>query len=268
LSHHPALHGVFAKLQKLDIFEHDLRDIYDRGFADFWDRYSQEMGQDIAHFAALLPPGGGRVLDLACGSGRVGIALAEQGAQVDGVELSQAMLDLVDERLQHLTSGVRARLQFFQGDMCAFELPHRYDLIVVGATSISLLLERAQRCAMFDRERRHLAPGGKFSFDVWNVDGDRWRKHHDDLDVLSIERDDGQEFAIVGQQFCTEKRTIDLNIFREFIAWDGSTTRTLGYSRKAWLDDAELRTDLEANGLRLLRQSHEHDTVLFVAVAA
>ena len=94
---------------------------------------------------------------------------------------------------------------------------------------------------------------------MWNVDGDRWRKHHDDLDVLSIERDDGQEFAIVGQQFCTEKRTIDLNIFREFIAWDGSTTRTLGYSRKAWLDDAELRTDLEANGLRLVQQSHEQD---------
>ncbi len=45
-------------------------------------------------------------------------------------------------------------------------------------------------------------------------------------------------------------------------------TRTLGYSRKAWLDDAELRTDLEANGLRLLQQSHEQDTVLFVAVAA
>lgn len=258
------LHGIFAKLNRLDLFEEEAHDLYDAGFADFWNAYAGSDVSDIPLFERLLASPDAHVLDLACGAGRIGIALARGGVRVDGVELSPAMLALARRNLEAETAAVRERLRFFQGDMCTFAAPRRYDLVILGVTSLCLLLDAAQRLSLFRQVRRYLAPGGRFIFDILDFSGERWRQFDHFMDVLSREDEHGHEFAIVGQRVFPETRTFSVNVYRETIAWNGDTARALGISLKAWLETAEVTQALAASGLALHEQFDHGGTRYFV----
>ncbi len=92
-----------------------------------------------------------RVLDLACGKGAVGIALAHRlGCRVEGIDAFPAF---VEEALGHAARlGVDARCGFTVGDLRAFLDDKRdYDLAIWGAAgyvlgSLERLLERVRPC--------------------------------------------------------------------------------------------------------------------------
>jgi len=264
-----SFHGIFRALQQLDIFDQPASDdLYGDTFADFWNAYFGDDVSDIPIYQALLASEGAQVLDLACGGGRIGIGLAREGVRVDGIELSPAMLALVERNLAHQAPEVATRLRFYQGNMCSFALPDRYDLIVLGTTSISLLPDAAARAALFRCVKAHLAPGGRFVFDLLDLGQERWKQLDHYLDVWSRETDQGQEFAIVGQRFYPEQHCFTFNVYRETIGWDGATTRTLGSSTKTWIEVDAVAQELPACGLRLADRIDRADLRYFVATAA
>ena len=54
---------------------------------------------DVAFYRRLAESAGGPVLELACGTGRVAIALAEAGNDVVGLDLSEPMLRVAERAL-------------------------------------------------------------------------------------------------------------------------------------------------------------------------
>lgn len=245
-------HGIFSKLSKLDIFENASSDLYSEEFADYYNDLADRYASDVAIYLKHLPQPRGRVLDLACGAGRISIPLAQAGATVDGIDLSNAMLKTAFERLACEDSDIRERLAFHQGDMCTFELPNRYDLILVAATSISLLLTAEQRGQLFAQVKQHLKPCGIFLFDILDFSGDKWRGFDHHTDVWHRETDEGQEFAIIGQRVYPDTRQFIYNVYRECISWNGETRRHIGLSVKAWLDKEVLSAEIEAAGLAIV----------------
>ena len=260
-------HGIFAKLSKLEVIDRVEGDLYEGQFADFWDRYNGNDLADVGHLIRFLPKDG-RALDLASGSGRIGIGLARMGARVDGVELSSGMLGLAKDSLAAEPEEVRARLRFFQGNMCEFSLADRYDLVALGTTSICLLLTAGERRKLFECVHRHLAPGGKFVFNMIDFSGDRWKKFDHYHDVFSHEAKDGQEFVIVGQRVFLDEQRFTLNVYREFVGWDGETKRTMANSTKAMIDADELRGHAAAVGFAIVEEFDADDTRYFVLEAA
>jgi 2-polyprenyl-3-methyl-5-hydroxy-6-metoxy-1,4-benzoquinol methylase len=76
---------------------------------------------------------GSQVLDLACGSGRIAIPLAEAGKQVVGGNLSPEML----QRAQLATEARDLKAEFVRLDMRDFDLGGRlFDTIMVAANSV------------------------------------------------------------------------------------------------------------------------------------
>lgn len=73
---------------------------------------------------------GRRVLDVGCGSGRYSIELAKRGAEVVGVDFSQAMLDVAARAAQ--AEGVASRCRFVRGDIRELPLegPFRCSLAI------------------------------------------------------------------------------------------------------------------------------------------
>ena len=261
----PAYHGIFAKLSELDVYDSGSADLYGPSLADFYNRFLGDFVRDIPCFERLLADSSARVLDLACGSGRIGIALARRGFSVDGLELSKDMLALVDRNLARESAEVRSRLRFIQGDMTSFSLPQRYDLITIGVTSISLLLTAEQRSSLFRCVKEHLARGGKFIFDFLDLHGDKWKTYDNFTDVWSAEGDEGLDYAIVGQRFYPAERRFVFNMYRECVSWDGNTTRSIGTSTKAWLDTEELTEALASEGLRVCQSFGVEGTTYLVA---
>ena len=100
-----------------------------RAYEDFTsgpDSYAESI--EWPCLSALLPPlEGKRVLDLGCGTGRYAFLLEEKGAAVTGVDLSQAMLSLAEQKARRLSSSAK----FLRGDIKRFRevAPGPFDLI-------------------------------------------------------------------------------------------------------------------------------------------
>jgi SAM-dependent methyltransferase len=99
---------------------------------------------------------GRRVLEPACGSGRLVEEMARRGYSVTGFDGNPNALAYARERLAH--EGLHARL--FQAELATFGLPPRFDLAhCLVSTFKYLLSERAAR-AHLRRVSGALKPGG------------------------------------------------------------------------------------------------------------
>src|SRR6266852_3486123 len=81
------------------------------------------------------------VLELACGTGRITIPLAEEGARsgysVVGLDAEPAMLRQAGQKAKRLPASVRSRVSFVKGDMRIWSRRQPFDLIVIPCSSIS-----------------------------------------------------------------------------------------------------------------------------------
>jgi 2-polyprenyl-3-methyl-5-hydroxy-6-metoxy-1,4-benzoquinol methylase len=65
---------------------------------------------DVAFYERLAQETGGPVLELACGTGRIALALAEKGLDVTGVDISDGMLTVARHKAAGRPASVRERL--------------------------------------------------------------------------------------------------------------------------------------------------------------
>lgn len=102
----------------------------------------------------------GDALDVGCGTGRCLGLLARHGFRTDGLDASTAMIDLARQR------SPEARL--FHADICRWELPRSYDLIVAWDSIWHVPL--AQQEAVLTKLCRGLAAGGVLVFTTGGTD--------------------------------------------------------------------------------------------------
>jgi SAM-dependent methyltransferase len=107
---------------------------------------SRFLAQSLDLLIELLPDSR-RTLDLACGEGRNGIFLAQNGFQVTAVDISPCGIDKGVMR----AAGLGVRMNFVQADLETFWPQETYDLII----NFNFLL-RARIPVMIDS----LAPNG------------------------------------------------------------------------------------------------------------
>jgi SAM-dependent methyltransferase len=105
--------------------------------------------------------GGGRALELAIGTGRVAVPLAERGVPVTGIELSRPMLDQLRTKVDETTIPVVV------GDMATAGASGTFSLVYLVYNTISNLLTQAEQVACFRNAARHLTPGGRFVIELW-----------------------------------------------------------------------------------------------------
>jgi SAM-dependent methyltransferase len=111
-----------------------------------------------------------RVLELACGSGRVTAPMAEAaarvGAEVVGLELAVPMLEQAEQKRSRLADNARAALTLVEGDIREWSDPDRFDLIVAPCAALSHLLSLEDQIATWTRAHSNLRRGGRFVADL------------------------------------------------------------------------------------------------------
>lgn len=108
---------------------------------------------------------GGKMLDLACGSGSFSIEFAKMGYNVVGVDLSEDMLTIAQEKA--FENGVD--ISFIKSDMRSYCDAERFDSAVCCLDSINHLTNKNDVQTTFNNACESLKQGGVFVFDVNTV---------------------------------------------------------------------------------------------------
>jgi len=115
---------------------------------------------DVPFYAAYAKHGA--VLELACGTGRISLPLAENGAQVHGLDFSPGMLGVFREKLEQQSAEVQARVELTEGNMASFNLGKQFPLVIIPFRSFQLLTADEDIAGCLRCVKEHLAPGGRF----------------------------------------------------------------------------------------------------------
>ena len=142
-------------------------DWYQRFFSglavDFWQAIANEESTraeaDFLEKHLRLAPGS-RVLDVPCGAGRLSLALAERGANVTGVDISEKFLRAARQAGGERALGVAWR----QSDMRELPWTGGFDAAFCFGNSFGYLEDSGNQ-AFLEAAARALVPGGRLAID-------------------------------------------------------------------------------------------------------
>jgi len=130
-----------------DVYDEIMQDVPYDGWVDFALRGAAARGWT----------GGGRVIDLGCGTGNVTMRLERRGLDVVGVDASAAMLAV---------ARTKVAAPLICGDMRRVALPGRFELALTVFDTVNNLLDDDDLATLARHVRRHLVPGGWWVFDA------------------------------------------------------------------------------------------------------
>jgi SAM-dependent methyltransferase len=148
----------------MDRFYEDAASLFVRAY----DAFYRSDADDVAFYEKLARDAGGPVLELACGTGRIALPLAERGLTVTGTDLSEGMLAVARRKAAALAAPARDRLTLLNQDMSELDLNERFGLIFVPARSFQHLLTIALQEKTLMAARRHLQPNGRLALHLFD----------------------------------------------------------------------------------------------------
>jgi SAM-dependent methyltransferase len=113
---------------------------------------------DFPFFLKEAREANGKVLELACGTGRLSIRLLQAGIDLTCVDYSEEMLEVFRKKLEKNRLSCRISNQ----DMADLSLPDRFDLIFIPFHSFSEILDELKHARALTRIREHLTDTGRF----------------------------------------------------------------------------------------------------------
>lgn len=131
------------------------------------DRYDLEHSTaepDVAFFRSLLRDRRpARVLELACGNGRVTLPLAQELSQWKGhITGLDSNLQMLDAGRKKAFETDKCHVTWVAGDMRTWLADERFELVVCPCSSLSHLLKLEDQIATWRTAWKNLSPGGCF----------------------------------------------------------------------------------------------------------
>ena len=201
--------------------------------ARIYDPWSRSVTEDIGFYVDHALASGGPVVELAVGTGRIAVPIAQAGIRVIGVDASPGMLAVAREAAE--AAGVGQLLDLRVGDLVEPPVSERVPLVICPFRTLLHMSSEEAKLRALCAARDLLGPDGTFVFDVFAPSEDDIRETHGRW----LEREPGIE---------------------ELAVWD-LDTRTLSLSVKAdsaavtfhlhWLSVTEWLRLLEVAGLEV-----------------
>jgi SAM-dependent methyltransferase len=145
---------------------------YGDAVADIYDEWYEPI-LDTERAVSVLTElaGGGPVLELCVGTGRVAVPLAVSGLRVVGIDISDRMLAKLRER----PSG--ELVETVAGDVSDFRLGDSYQLSYCVFTGFLQLADARRQRSCLRAAAAHLRPGGRLVIEVELPDFARWQSN-------------------------------------------------------------------------------------------
>ncbi len=226
-------------------------------YGDSWasaydERHADRDPAAAAEFLAGLA-GGGRVLELAIGTGRVALPLARRGIAVEGIDASAAMV----ERLRAKPGG--ASIPVTIGDMAQVPATGPFRLVYLVFNTLFALLSSGSQEECFAGVARVLEPDGVFVIECFVPD------------LTRFDRDQRTETLAVTESsvtlMCSRHDSAGQRIDSQFVTLGGQGTALHPVAlRYAWPSELDLMAGQA--GLRLRERYSDWDRAPFSSAGA
>lgn len=151
----------------MDRFYEDANSLFVRAYDPFYFA-GAPIGGDVIFYGHLARETGGRVLELACGTGRIALALAEAGLEITGIDISEGMLGVARRKVAARPPSVQQRLTLIQQDMSELNLGRRFGFAFVAARSFQHLLTIDRQRRALEGIHRHLQGTGRLAMHLFD----------------------------------------------------------------------------------------------------
>jgi len=138
-------------VQQDTIYAHDR-------YTSFYELELTDFLEDLPFYRQHLPPPPARILELGCGTGRLGRALADGGYRLVGIDLSQAMLR---EAVARQPAGESPPPAYLCMDMTRLAFRTSFDAIIIPYNTMNLLTAPGAAEQCLAEAGSLLAPGGR-----------------------------------------------------------------------------------------------------------
>lgn len=118
---------------------------------------------DVNFYTDRLKSVEGKVLEAACGSGRVLLPLLQAGIEIEGMDQSGFMLDACRKKCAE--QGLNPNLT--EADMVLFDLNRKYEAVIIPAGSIQLIETRDDLIRALKCFHEHLTDNGTLWVDTF-----------------------------------------------------------------------------------------------------
>jgi hypothetical protein len=212
------------------VFGEEVAARYDELYAE---QFDPAVVEPVVDFLAELA-GDGQALELAIGTGRIGLPLSRRGIPVHGIELSRAMVARLQAKPGSEEIGVTI------GDMATTRVPATFTVAYLVANTIGNLTSQEAQVACFRNVAAHLEPGGCFVVELivpdlqWLPPGESTRTFQFNYDHVGIDA-----YDLPNQRLTSHHFTLH----------DGRWKRFSVPFRYAWPAELDLMAQLA--GLRL-----------------
>jgi len=134
--------------------------------APYYDMYSAGVKGDVAFYLRECKKAKGKVLEIACGTGRILIPAMKAGVDIAGLDLSREMTDILKAKAQKI--GLKPKIVL--ANMRDFKLKDRFVLIIIPYRSFVHMLSYQDQKKALRNFYNHLKPDGKLVLNVFNPD--------------------------------------------------------------------------------------------------
>lgn len=136
--------------------------------------YGAEWASDYDDLFSEIAPGkidllvelaaGGRVLELAIGTGRVALPLAERGLAVSGIDISPEMVGVLREK------PGSEKIPVVMGDFADVGVEGKFRLVYLVANTLFVLLDQKDQVRCFRNVAQRLESAGRFVIEAFVPD--------------------------------------------------------------------------------------------------
>ena len=148
----------------MDSHDHEA---YGESVAGVYDDWHSELDPHAIDALAELA-GGGKVLELGVGTGRVALPLAARNVEVHGIDASPSMI----ARLHDKAGG--DRITVTQGNFAEVPVEGKFALVYIVFNTFFMLLSQEEQVQCFRNVTQHLAAGGCFLIEAFVPDLSRF----------------------------------------------------------------------------------------------
>ena len=218
-------------------FHEEAGSLFVEAYDAFYSTPPAQIAGDVAFYEGLARQTGGPVLEVACGTGRIALALAAAGLEVTGVDRSEGMLTTARRKVAGLPDSVRDRLTLVDQDMSELSLNRRFGFIFVAFRSFQHLLTINLQKRSLAAIRHHLDGNGRLALHLFDPR----------LDLLVDDK--SSALRVAGTHPVTKRRYIG-EVLRTRLDHQAQVRRDLWRYREIGADGKVLAEDASEIALR------------------